>query len=175
MVFIFGGRFRQGSNRHDLFGPDFLLLEDIILVLPNCRVGLLGFLSLEDPSLEVHGNAALKDQNLALHWVQKNIERFGGDPNNITLAGHSSGAIAVHYHLLSPLSVGLFHKAIILSGTAFWTWSETEKFSLKVLTDVLGIKEESEKEILHQLQSFPAEVLIEAQRRYLQVCIFHGY
>lgn len=172
MVYLFGGRFRSGSSKSDLFGPDYLLTEDIVLVTPNCRVGLLGFLSLEDTSLDVPGNAALKDQNLALRWVQKNIEEFGGDPNNVTLVGHSSGATAVHYHLLSPLSKGLFHKAIMMSGNAFWTWLEREKFSIKLLSDVFNIRAETEEEILQQLQSLPAEDFIRGQEEYCAVYIY---
>lgn len=172
MVFLFGGRFRYGSNRNDLFGSEFVLLEDIILVLPNCRVGLLGFLSLQDSSLDVPGNAAFKDQVLALQWVRNNINKFGGDPNNVTLAGHSSGAMAVHYHVVSPLSTGLFHKAIIMSGSVFWTWAERSRFSLEEFASILNIKADTEKEILHCLQNLPADVIIRAQQKYISVSVF---
>ena len=64
----------------------------------------LGFLSLQNE--QVPGNNGLKDQVLALHWVKKNIDKFGGDPNKITIFGESAGAACVHYHLLSPLSRG---------------------------------------------------------------------
>lgn len=66
----------------------------------------LGFLSLENN--DVPGNAGLKDQLMALRWVQQNIARFGGDPNNVTLFGESAGGASVHYHILSPLSKGIF-------------------------------------------------------------------
>ena len=52
------------------------------------------------------GNAGMKDQVMALHWVRKNIERFGGDPNNVTISGHSAGATCVNLHMISPLSKG---------------------------------------------------------------------
>lgn len=74
----------------------------------------MGFLNLKDSSLDVPGNAGLKDQVLALKWVQKNIKQFGGDPNNVTIVGHSSGSTTSHYHLFSKSSKGLFHKLIIL-------------------------------------------------------------
>lgn len=171
MVHFFGGKFRQGSNSPDLFGTDFLLLEDFIFVFPNFRVGLLGFLRLNDSSLDVTGNAALKDQALALQWVQKNIENFGGDSNNVTICGHSTGASSVHYHLFSPISRGLFHKAIMLSGTVFWTWSEKFTFSLDLLLEILDVKKDSEREILEYLQHLPAKVILEAQDKYIEVSI----
>jgi hypothetical protein len=63
-----------------------------------------GFLSLENE--EVPGNAGLKDQVMALHWVQKNVKQFGGDPGNVTIFGESAGGTSVHYHILSPMSKG---------------------------------------------------------------------
>lgn len=66
----------------------------------------IGFLSLEDESLGVTGNAALKDQVMALKWVNKNIKYFGGDPNLITIFGESAGAASVEYHTLSAMSQG---------------------------------------------------------------------
>lgn len=142
------------------------------MVTPNSRLGVLGFLSLEDSSLEVPGNAGLKDQNLALQWVQKNVQHFGGDPNNVTLCGHSTGAVCVHYHVLSPRSVGLFHNAIIMSESVFWTWAENKRFSVKLFANILNIEVETENEILEHLQSLPAEVLIQAQEKYFNVSIF---
>lgn len=64
-----------------------------------------GFLCLDHE--EVPGNAGLKDQVMALKWVQKNIAKFGGDPNNVTLYGLNIAAAFVHYHLMSPLSQGI--------------------------------------------------------------------
>jgi carboxylesterase type B len=82
------------------------------------RLGVFGFLALNHP--EVPGNAALKDQNLALKWVRRNIKRFGGDPQRVTLAGLSSGAHSVTAHMLSPMSAGLFHNVIAASGALPW-------------------------------------------------------
>jgi carboxylesterase type B len=89
MVWIHGGGFNSGSSQTDLFGPDYLLQKDVVLVTVNYRLGPVGFLSLDDPELNIPGNAGLKDQTFALKWVQRNIERFGGDPGNVTVFGES--------------------------------------------------------------------------------------
>jgi para-nitrobenzyl esterase len=94
--------------------------QGVILVTFNYRLGRLGFfafpaLSREHPE-ELKGNYAYMDQIAALTWVQRNIAAFGGDPNNVTIFGESAGGVSVHTHLTSPLSRGLFQKAIIESG-----------------------------------------------------------
>jgi len=64
----------------------------------------VGFLSL--PDAEIPGNNGLKDQVMALRWIQQNIQKFGGDPENVTIFGVSAGAASVQYHLMSPMSTG---------------------------------------------------------------------
>lgn len=93
-------------------------LGDVVLVTVQFRLGVFGFLALENS--EIPGNAGLKDQNLALKWVKRNIRRFGGDPYRVTLAGVSSGAHSVTAHMLSPMSDGLFHNVIAASGALPW-------------------------------------------------------
>ncbi len=98
-----------------------------IVVAPNYRLGPLGFLvhtalAAEDPAHPVSGNYGLLDQRAALEWVRQNIAAFGGDPNNVTLAGTSAGADSVGLHMVSPGSAGLFHRAIIESGTPTIRW-----------------------------------------------------
>ncbi|XP_065216335.1 esterase FE4-like isoform X2 [Planococcus citri] len=112
IVYIYGGVYKSSSNLID--GPNYIMDKNVILVQPNYRAGVLGFLSTGD--IVIPGNFGLKDQLLALKWVQKNIYHFGGDPNKITLQGHSSGGVCVHLHTLSPSSKGLFQKVIIQSG-----------------------------------------------------------
>jgi cholinesterase len=89
MFWIHGGGWNSGSAQCDLFGPDYLMQKDVVLVTVNYRLGPVGFLSLEDPELKIPGNAGLKDQTYALKWVQNNISNFGGDPNNVTIFGES--------------------------------------------------------------------------------------
>ncbi|XP_065225796.1 esterase E4-like [Planococcus citri] len=123
MVFIHGGGFCLGSGSRKLYAPDFLINRDVIVVTINYRLHILGFLNLGLP--ECPGNVGMKDQTLALQWVKDNIAQFGGDPNNVTIFGESAGGSSVHYHLLSPLSKGLFHKAIMESGSALSPWGHT--------------------------------------------------
>ncbi|PSN30981.1 Carboxylesterase 3A, partial [Blattella germanica] len=82
---------------------------------------LYGFLSLQNA--EVPGNNGLKDQVMALRWVQQNIAQFGGDPNNVTIFGVSAGGASVSLLMLSPMSQGLFHRGISQSGTVLNSWS----------------------------------------------------
>ncbi|KAJ8723118.1 hypothetical protein PYW08_003030 [Mythimna loreyi] len=115
IVFIHGGANIFGSGNSDSYGPDYLLAKNFVVVTMNYRLGALGFLSIG--SKDVPGNAALKDQVLALKWVQKNIKKFGGDPNSVTVLGDTAGGQAVTLHMMSPMSKGLFKRAIAMSGS----------------------------------------------------------
>lgn len=123
LLYIHGGAFRSGSSTLKIYSPDYLLMADIIVVTFNYRVGPLGFLSLNNPSLNVPGNAGLKDQLMVLKFVKENIKNFGGDPNNITLIGHSAGGASVSWHCLSDASRNLFNRAVIMSGCTLNTWA----------------------------------------------------
>ena len=117
MFWIHGGALRYGSG--DPYLPQGILSKDIVLVSINYRLGELGFFA--HPALKEEGNVpttnfGLLDQIKGLEWVQKNIENFGGDPSNVTIFGESAGGLSVAALLVSPLSKGLFHKAIVQSG-----------------------------------------------------------
>ncbi|GLG92609.1 Acetylcholinesterase [Gryllus bimaculatus] len=101
MVYIHGGGFVIG--RGDLYEPDPFMDKGVVVVNLNYRLGPLGFLSLG--TLDVPGNAGLKDQTMALRWVQENIAVFGGDPNNVTIFGESAGGASVHFHAFCPWAV----------------------------------------------------------------------
>lgn len=100
-------------------GPDYFMEKDVILVTFNYRLQVFGFLSLDDPDLNIPGNAGFKDQVMALKWVKQNIENFGGDSQNITIFGQSSAGGCAHYLLLTPSSKDLFQRSIIMAGSAF--------------------------------------------------------
>lgn len=118
LVWIHGGSFTVGSGRTDIYGPDYFMEKNVVLVTFNYRLHVFGFLSLDDKELGVPGNAGLKDQVMALKWVKENIENFGGNPKNITVFGQSTGGGSAHFHTISEASKDLFRNAIIMSGNA---------------------------------------------------------
>ncbi|KAJ8952066.1 hypothetical protein NQ318_010976 [Aromia moschata] len=97
MAWIYGGAFISGNSSYKTYGPDYLLDEDIVFVSFNYRLGIFGFLSTGDEVCS--GNWGLKDQVLALEWVQDNIAYFGGNPSNVTIFGQSAGGASVSYLL----------------------------------------------------------------------------
>ena len=120
MVWIHGGGFQFGSGVSRQFEGAALAGKGVIVVTLNYRVGVLGFLAHPELDREgASGNYGLQDQLAGLRWVKANIARFGGDPANVTVFGESAGAHAIGILMASPLSKGLFHKAIGQSG-AFW-------------------------------------------------------
>ncbi|CAH1119276.1 unnamed protein product [Phaedon cochleariae] len=125
LVWIYGGGFAMGNSSYVTYGPDYLLDEDVVFVDFNYRTGSFGFLSTQD--LVCPGNNGLRDQLLALKWVQNNIEKFGGDFRNVTIYGQSAGAASVAYLVQSKLSKGLFKGAIMSSGTSLCEWALNRK------------------------------------------------
>ena len=110
------------------------------MVSINYRLGMLGFLSLADTNLP--GNMGLLDQVMALKWVQTNIKEFGGDPDRVTIMGESAGSWSAFYHMVSPLSKGLFQQVIGQSGTVMSpNWMEyTEDEAVRyILTTKLDL------------------------------------
>lgn len=120
MVWIHGGGFISGGSATTTYnGSAFAVEAGSVVVTINYRLGALGFLA--HPALgEGSGNFGLLDQRLALQWVKKNIAAFGGDPDNVTIFGQSAGSMSVCAHVVSPLSKGLFHRAIMQSGPCSW-------------------------------------------------------
>ncbi|XP_017055884.1 esterase E4 [Drosophila ficusphila] len=117
IVYIHGGANVLGSG-HSIYeaGPQYLLDHDVVFVAFNYRLGALGFLNTN--SSETKGNFGYLDQVMALQWIRDHISHFGGDPELVTIMGMSAGSMAVSLHLASPLSAGLFHRAILMSGSA---------------------------------------------------------
>lgn len=115
LVWIHGGAFVGGAS--SLYRLDALAQSGVVVVSMNYRLGALGFLAHPSFASEAGGAYGIADQREAMRWVQRNIAAFGGDPNNVTLAGESAGAGSICMHLANPaLSTGLFNKAIVMSG-----------------------------------------------------------
>ncbi|XP_050727496.1 esterase E4-like [Eriocheir sinensis] len=123
MVFIHGGGFVSGTSGES--EPYVLLDHDVVLVVVQYRLSIFGFLSTEDSVMP--GNLGLKDQTMALQWVQRNIHRFGGDKTRVTIFGESAGGASVHYQMLTPKSEGLFSRAILHSASALCPWALNAK------------------------------------------------
>ena len=123
MVWIYGGGFQFGASSDPVSDGSKLAGKGVVVVSFNYRLGVFGFLSRPDLDAESNGHQSgmygLHDQVAALKWVKANVNAFGGDPNNITIFGESAGAHSVGFLLASPLTEGLFNKAIASSG-AFW-------------------------------------------------------
>ncbi|CAH2233120.1 jg13984 [Pararge aegeria aegeria] len=160
MVYIHGGGYLSGSGNDDMYGPKFLLSQNIILVTINYRLEVFGFLCLDTP--EVPGNAGLKDQVAAFRWIKNNIDQFGGDPENVTIFGESAGGASVSLHMLSSMSKGLFTRAISQSGVCLNDWAhdvEGKKRSFRI-AKIFGKETDDMDELLGFLQSVPAKKLV---------------
>jgi para-nitrobenzyl esterase len=121
LVWIHGGGFSSGGATVPVYDGAHLATRGMVVVTINYRLGVYGFLS--HPALRrenaegASGNYGLLDQIAALRWVQDNIGAFGGDPQQVTVAGQSAGAASVHHLIASPLARGLFQRAIAESGS----------------------------------------------------------
>uniref|UniRef100_UPI003F778664 Pyrethroid hydrolase Ces2e n=1 Tax=Mus musculus TaxID=10090 RepID=UPI003F778664 len=115
MVWIHGGALTVGmASMYD--GSMLAATEDVVVVAIQYRLGVLGFFSTGDQHAK--GNWGYLDQVAALRWVQQNIVHFGGNPDRVTIFGESAGGTSVSSHVVSPMSQGLFHGAIMESGVA---------------------------------------------------------
>ncbi len=164
LVYFHGGGFNSGDGSEGRYDGASLAARGIVVVTVNYRLGVFGFLALPDAALEsshgAAGNYGLLDQHAALRWVQENITQFGGDPEQVTIGGQSTGSIAVSAHMASPLSRGLFARAIGESGGAFapiklWRRSQAEEAATQ-------FSEHFKVQSLQELRSMSAEKLLAA-------------
>jgi para-nitrobenzyl esterase len=138
MVWLYGGGFQFGASALATYDDTMFAHQGVVGVSFNYRLGILGFLALAEVDMEgkPSGNFGLQDMQAALSGIRKNIDTFGGDPDNITIFGESAGSHAIGLLMSSPRSKGLFHKAIMESG-AWWdrnhgppsTFDESRRFA----------------------------------------------
>ncbi|MCP3818470.1 carboxylesterase/lipase family protein [Streptomyces sp. A3M-1-3] len=165
MVWLHGGAFLTGSGRDPVFdGSRLAHRHDVIVITLNYRLGALGFLHLGELLGERYaqsGNLGLLDQAAALAWIRDNIEAFGGDPGNVTVFGQSAGAMSVVSLLAMPAAAGLFHKAIVQSGSAEYVHEPAHATAVtRELLAALDIAEDA----AHTLHDVPVGRLLQAQQ-----------
>ncbi|XP_076162457.1 carboxylic ester hydrolase [Ptiloglossa arizonensis] len=168
MIWLHGCGWICGAGHSAFYSPKFLLDHDVVLITVNYRLGPLGFLSTED--IECPGNNGLKDQAQSIRWVHENIAAFGGDPNRVTIFGESAGGASVHYHMMSNLTKGLFHRAISQSGNGYCPWAlmrpgSAKKNAIKV-ADLLGCASRDSKKMVACLRTKNALDIIGTDRAF---------
>ncbi|XP_052753638.1 para-nitrobenzyl esterase-like [Galleria mellonella] len=167
VVYVHGGAFHLGYG--NLVTPKNLVrTKDVIVVTFNYRLGVRGFLCLGTEYAP--GNAGMKDQVALLQWVKKNIASFGGNPDDVTVAGYSAGSASVDLLLISPLTKGLFTKAILESGSSIAVWS-LQQDPLKTAKDYAKLLNFTNVEDFYALEEFyktaPYEIL--ASKSFLDI------
>mgnify|MGYP001825959627 FL=1 len=167
-VVFHGGGFAAGSASEPRTDGEWFAERGMVVVAPNYRLGLFGFLGHPELSEESagrgSGNYGMLDQVAALEWVRDNIAAFGGDPDNVTINGESAGSMSVSAHMVSPLSKHLVHKGIGQSG-AFFPSPDTA-----LAADPLERKESDGlkfagsvgADTIEELRAMPAEALLSA-------------
>jgi para-nitrobenzyl esterase len=166
MVWIHGGGNVEGSQEWPPLGPT-LARHGVVVVSINYRLGVFGFLSLPGLTAEsarhASGNYGLLDQVEALQWVRRNIDKFGGDPSEVTVFGASSGSLDICDLMASPLASGLFEKAILQSGFCVDNTSPTlsaVEAQGKNLAQQLGVSGD-DTQALDKLRAIPAERMLQ--------------
>ena len=167
MVWIHGGAYVAGGSSELRYSNSPLVDRGVVLVNVNYRMGLFGFLASEDLRREgggAAGNYGLMDMVAALRWVQANIARFGGDPNNVTIFGESAGSFAVSTLMASPLAQGLFQKAIGESGAPFGGVLGVDPVEVRAPRDQAWVNSLGVKS-LAELRALPTDALIDAAKK----------
>ncbi|MCR5241058.1 MAG: carboxylesterase family protein [Prevotella sp.] len=168
MLWLHGGGFDSGTSA---WNPGMKLAQkDVVVVSVNHRLNILGFLDLSavSPKYKESGNVGMLDVVQALEWVRDNITRFGGDPSNVTIFGESGGGGKVGTLMCMPKARGLFHKAIIMSGTILNVNNRdmTQQLGKAVLKQ-LGISEKN----VDKIKDIPYQQLYDAGQRAMAASI----
>jgi para-nitrobenzyl esterase len=167
MVWIHGGGYEYGSSHELPFydGENLSKRGDIVVVSVNHRLNILGFLDLSHlgEAFRYSPNVGLLDLVASLKWIKENIAEFGGDPDNVTLFGQSGGGGKITALLNSPVAEGLFHRAIIQSGSYARSYVE-QKHSRQVTDQVLRELNLSTDEA-DKLKDLPYELLLDAGKK----------
>ncbi|XP_031196982.1 pyrethroid hydrolase Ces2e [Mastomys coucha] len=159
MVWIHGGALTVGmASMYD--GSVLAATENVVVVTIQYRLGVLGFFSTGDQ--HARGNWGYLDQVAALRWVQQNIAHFGGNPGRVTIFGESAGGTSVSSHVVSPMSQGLFHGAIMESGVAVLPdlISSSSEVVYRIVANLSGCTDMNSETLMRCLRSkSEAEIL----------------
>lgn len=168
MVWFHGGGDTSGGTNMRGYWGDSLAKKDVIVVTVNYRLGPLGFIALPELTAEsphhASGNYGLLDQIAALRWIKENIANFGGDPNRVTAWGQSAGAADIERLMVSPLSEGLFQRAIAESGAAR-RLDPTLEEQEEACTRAIGRLDAPEEGKLAFLRGLPARTILSGFER----------
>lgn len=158
-AWIHSGGLSGGSSISIAAGGEYLLDRDVVLVAINYRLASLGFMS--TGTKDAPGNNGFKDQAIALRWIRDHVAKFGGDPNSVTLMGQSAGSRSVMLHLVSPMSQGLFHRAILMSGgvTGQWEVPPHQIHLAKKQAKILNCPEENTEAMVECLRKIDGEII----------------
>jgi para-nitrobenzyl esterase len=154
IVWIHGGGYVGGSTSIGMYDGTGFAKKGVVLVSLAYRLGPYGFMAHPELSRESgHGSGTYGIQDLVtgLQWVKANAAAFGGDPGNVTIFGHSAGAGAVAFLAASPVSKGLFHKVIAMSGGSFTPLQTTEKGGAGMSVPALNVAESTGSAFLAKL------------------------
>jgi len=169
MVWLHGGGYSAGSGQElpSYDGANLSKKGDVVVVSLNHRLNVLGFLDLSayGEKYAKSGNVGILDLVAALQWVQNNISNFGGDPSNVTIFGQSGGGGKVSTLLATPTADGLFHKAIVQSGSTLKTMESSYSKRIGVATvEELGLTSSK----IDEIQTVQYEKLLEAGNKAIQ-------
>ena len=167
MVWIYGGGFVAGTTSEQRQDGSILAQQGVVVVSMNYRLGIFGFFVHPELAAESGrnsaGNYGLLDQQAALQWVHDNIAAFGGDPGNVTIFGESAGSFSVSAQMASPLSKGLFQKAIGESGAAFSpSGLRFQPLAARIEKDPQLAAEKIGLKTIAELRALPAQKLLDA-------------
>ncbi|XP_003508579.1 cocaine esterase isoform X3 [Cricetulus griseus] len=170
MVWIHGGALVVGmASLYD--GSILAATEDVVVVTIQYRLGVLGFFSTGDQ--HARGNWGYLDQVAALRWVQQNIAHFGGNPDRVTIFGESAGATSVSSHVVSPMSQGLFHGAIMESGVALMPdlISNTSEVMYKIVANLSRCEQVDSESLVNCLRGKSEEEILAINKAFRTI---HG-
>ena len=159
-VWIYGGAYHMGEGSDPMYDGASFARDGVVFVNFNYRVGPLGFYDFSMYDKRFESNCGVSDQIAALRWVRDNIAAFGGDPNNVTIAGESAGGTGVYNMLASPAAKGLFQKAIAESGVTGNTESRRMvEMNNTIFFEKLGINPRTD---MAKLLDMPAQDMLAA-------------